>query len=139
MSDYVRPHRRQPTRLPRPWNSPGKNTRVGCHNSATSSHIGTCKRKRSELLILSFKKNNNDFICLFIIDCAGSTLLCGQCSRGKRDSSLVVMRGLLILLDSLAVEHRRWGFRASVVAACGLSSCGSRAPEHRLNSHGTQA
>ena len=27
----VRPHRRQPTRLPRPWDSPGKNTRVGCH------------------------------------------------------------------------------------------------------------
>ena len=27
----MRPHRRQPTRLPRPWNSPGKNTGVGCH------------------------------------------------------------------------------------------------------------
>ena len=25
------PHRRQPTRLPRPWDSPGKNTEVGCH------------------------------------------------------------------------------------------------------------
>ena len=31
MSDPVRPHRRQPTRLPRPWDSPGKNTGVGCH------------------------------------------------------------------------------------------------------------
>ena len=31
MSDSVRPHRRQPTRLPRPWDSPGKNARVGCH------------------------------------------------------------------------------------------------------------
>ena len=31
MSDSVRPHRRQPTRFPRPWDSPGKNTRVGCH------------------------------------------------------------------------------------------------------------
>ena len=31
MSDSVRPHRRQPTRLPRPWDSPGKNTRLGCH------------------------------------------------------------------------------------------------------------
>ena len=30
MSDSVRPHR-QPTRLPRPWDSPGKNTGVGCH------------------------------------------------------------------------------------------------------------
>ena len=31
MSDSVRPHRRQTTRLPRPWDSPGKNTGVGCH------------------------------------------------------------------------------------------------------------
>ena len=30
VSDSVRPHRRQPTRLPRPWDSPGKNTGVGC-------------------------------------------------------------------------------------------------------------
>ena len=27
----VRPHRLQPTRLPRPWDSPDKNTGVGCH------------------------------------------------------------------------------------------------------------
>ena len=31
MSDSVRPHRRQPTRLPRSWDSPGKNTGVGYH------------------------------------------------------------------------------------------------------------
>ena len=31
MSDSVRPQRRQPTRLPRPLDSPGKNTGVGCH------------------------------------------------------------------------------------------------------------
>ena len=31
VSDSVRPHRRQPTRLPCPWDSPGKNTGVGCH------------------------------------------------------------------------------------------------------------
>ena len=31
MSDSVRPHRWQPTRLPRPWDSLGKNTGVGCH------------------------------------------------------------------------------------------------------------
>ena len=31
MSDSVRPHRWQPTRLPRPWDSPGRNTGVGCH------------------------------------------------------------------------------------------------------------
>ena len=31
MSDSVRPHRWQTTRLPHPWDSPGKNTGVGCH------------------------------------------------------------------------------------------------------------
>src|SRR5574337_1061428 len=31
MSDSVRPQRWQPTRLLCPWDSPGKNTGVGCH------------------------------------------------------------------------------------------------------------
>ena len=30
-SPTLRPHRWQPTRLPHPWDSPGKNTGVGCH------------------------------------------------------------------------------------------------------------
>jgi len=31
VSNSVRPHGLQPTRLLRPWDSPGKNTGVGCH------------------------------------------------------------------------------------------------------------
>ena len=31
VSDSVQPHRWRPTRLPRSWDSPGKNTGVGCH------------------------------------------------------------------------------------------------------------
>ena len=31
MSDSVRPQRRQPTRLPRPWDSPSMNTGVDCY------------------------------------------------------------------------------------------------------------
>ena len=31
MSDSGGPQRQQPTRLPRPWDSPGKNIGVGCH------------------------------------------------------------------------------------------------------------
>ena len=42
MSDCVWPHRRQPTRLPRPWDSPGKNTGVGCH------FLLQCKKVKSE-------------------------------------------------------------------------------------------
>ena len=42
MSDSVWPHRRQPTRLPRPWDSSGKNTGVGCH------FLLQCMRVKSE-------------------------------------------------------------------------------------------
>ena len=42
MSDSVRPHRRQPTRLPRPWDSPSKNTGVGCH------FLPQCMKVKSE-------------------------------------------------------------------------------------------
>ena len=42
VSDSVRPHRRQPTRLPRPWDSPGKNTGVGCH------FLHQCMKVKSE-------------------------------------------------------------------------------------------
>ena len=42
MSDSVRPHRRQPTRLPHPWDSPGKNTGVGCH------FLLQCRKGKSE-------------------------------------------------------------------------------------------
>ena len=38
----MRPHRRQPTRLPHPWDSPGKNTRVGCH------FLLQCRKVKSE-------------------------------------------------------------------------------------------
>ena len=42
MSNSVRPQRRQPTGLPRPWDSPGKNTGVGCH------FLFQCMRVKSE-------------------------------------------------------------------------------------------
>ena len=42
MSDSVRPHRQQPTRLHHPWDSPGKNTGVGCH------FLLQCMRVKSE-------------------------------------------------------------------------------------------
>ena len=43
----VRPHRWKPTRLPRPWDTPGKNTGVGCHfflqcTKVKSERKGSC-------------------------------------------------------------------------------------------------
>ena len=40
MSNSVRPHRWQPTRLPRPWDSPGKNTGMGYHFLLQCMEIG---------------------------------------------------------------------------------------------------
>ena len=42
VSDSVWPHRQEPTRLPRPWDSPGKNTGVGCH------FLLQCRKVKSE-------------------------------------------------------------------------------------------
>ena len=42
MSNSVRPHREQPTRLLRSWDSPGKNTGVGCH------FLLQCMKEKSE-------------------------------------------------------------------------------------------
>ena len=46
MSNSVRPHRRQPTRLPRPWDSPGKNTGVGCHFLLQCMKVNSLSRVR---------------------------------------------------------------------------------------------
>ena len=46
--------------------------------------------------------------------------------------SQVGRHGLLAAAASLIVEHRLWSTRASAVVACGLRSCSSLAPEHRL-------
>ena len=53
VSDFVRPHRWQPTRLPHPWDSPGKNTGAGGH--CLLRHLYYCenKRKRNNYLLIN--------------------------------------------------------------------------------------
>ena len=48
MSYSMRPHRRQPTRLRCPWDSPGKNTGVGCH------FLLQCMKVKSESEVAEF-------------------------------------------------------------------------------------
>ena len=42
----MRPHRRQPTRLPHPWDSPGKNTGAGCHSLLQCVKVKSLSRVR---------------------------------------------------------------------------------------------
>ena len=61
-------------------------------------------------------------------------------SFGERGLLFIVLRGLLIAVASLvACRAQAPGARASVVVACGLSSCGSRALERSLSSCGARA
>ena len=58
---------------------------------------------------------------------------------GSGDFSLVAVRKLLIVVASFVAERGLKGMRASVAAACGLSSWGSLDLEHRLNSCDSRA
>ena len=70
MSDSLWPHRRQPTRLPCPWDSPDKNTGVGCHfllqctkvksESEVASHVwlGVTSPQFQAALIAQLVKNH---------------------------------------------------------------------------------
>ena len=56
--DSSQPHRWQPTRLPRPWDSPGKNTGVGCY------FLLQCMKVKSESeIIQSWSTLRNPMDC----------------------------------------------------------------------------
>ena len=54
MSDSVRPHRQQPIRLCHPWDSPGKNTGVGCH------FLLQCMKVKSESEVIQSCQTRSD-------------------------------------------------------------------------------
>ena len=63
MSDSVWPHRWQPTRLLHPWDSPGKNTGVGCHFLLHSGYINLHpqqQRKRGPFFHCLWRKPSTD-------------------------------------------------------------------------------
>ena len=64
MSDSVRPHGLQPTRLLHPWDSPGKNTGVGCHfllqkyaHSCLLKYKYTWTNRKQNLCQINFNKH----------------------------------------------------------------------------------
>ena len=86
MSDSVRPHRWQPTRLPRPWDSPGKNTGVGCHfllqfsciDSAILIHVHSLWYNQHKIVVICTDVSYNNLtliwhvtynICILNVDC----------------------------------------------------------------------
>ena len=66
----MRPHTRQPTRLPRPWDSPGTNTGVGCH------FLLQCMKVKSEREVVQS--------CLTLHDPMGCSLPGSSIEESKR-------------------------------------------------------
>ena len=66
----MRPHRRKPTRLPHPWDSPGKNTGVGCHfllqRIETRSSFFTPRTPPNAQYIADAQQALN--VCLFVTE-----------------------------------------------------------------------
>ena len=92
------------------------------------------------LLRISLLHFKNIWFYLFSFHSAGFSLLHGlSLVAVSRARSRVVAYRLLIAVVSLVAEHRLYGKRGSIVAARGLSSCGSQAVEHRLRSFGPRA
>ena len=53
----MRPHRQQPNRLPHPWDSPGKNTGVGCHFLLQCRKVKSVSEVAQSYLTLSDSKD----------------------------------------------------------------------------------
>ena len=140
MSDSVGPQRRQATRLPRPWDSPGKNTGVGCH------FLLQCMKVKSESEVAQSCPTPNNRM-----DCSppGSSVHGSFQARvlewdaiafSASGNEWTLLSGHYFLLQLLCAGFSlRWllllqstGSRALTV----FSSCSSWALEHRLNSFG---
>ena len=117
MSDSVRPHRRQPTRLPRPWDSPGKNTGVG-------SHFFQCMKVKSESEVAQSCPTLCDSI-----DCR----LPGSSVHGTFQARVLewgaIAFSIILIPFSLSLSLCVWLLWAFTGALCGFSSCGAQALE----------
>ena len=89
MSDSVRPHRWQPTRLLRPWDSPGKSTGVGCH------FLRQCVKVKSESEVTQLCPTLSD-----PMDCSPPGSSIHGISRQEYWSGVPLPSPLLRLVDS---------------------------------------
>ena len=96
MSDSVRSHRRQLTRLPHPWDSPGKNTGMGCH------FLLQCMKVKSESEVAQSHLTLSD-----PMDCSppGSSIHGTFQARVNRGSNPCLLHLLHWQEDSLPLSH----------------------------------
>ena len=97
MSDSVRPNGRQPTRLPCPWDSPGKNTGVGCH------FLLQCMKVKSESEVAESCLTPSD-----PVDCS----LPGSSVRGIFQARVLEWGAIEVFCYGTQNSHHELGFSA---------------------------
>ena len=119
VSDSVRPHRWQPTRLHGPWDSPGKNTGVGCH--CLLQGRDTANKKHWRVLTLSqphWVCPRSRHLCFPCLHCLGSRLLCQELSEAGP--------GLYALFRSKPLRFRYSGSSQRCRLSCACVLCPSQ-------------
>ena len=115
----MQPHRRQPTRLPRPWDSPGKNTGVGCH------FLLQCMKVKSESEVTQSCPTSSD-----PMDCSprGSSIH-GICQ------ARVLEWGAIAFSQSFAKTHQKFSRSPSLHTEHGLQNPEGCPPTHTWGPH----
>ena len=106
MSDSVRPHKQQPIRLSRPWDSPSKNTGVGCH------FLLQCRKVKSESEVVQ--------LCLTLrgpMDCSlpGSSIY-GICQARVLEWVAIAFSAKIILTQSYLADLKKTLLRKIIMA-----------------------
>ena len=106
MSDSVRPHGLQPTRLLRPWDFPGKSTGVGCHCLLHIMPNARLDEAQAGIKIAGRNINN--------LRCADDTTLMAE-SKEELKSHLMKVKeesenvGLKLNIQKTKIMANRWG------------------------------
>ena len=117
VSDSVRPHRRQPTRLPPPGDSPGKNTRVGCH------FLLHCMKVRSESEVAQSCPTLRD-----PMDCS----LPGSSIHGIFQARVLEWGAIALSVPPLQVIIKHWAELPLLYSMYSLAICFAHSSVHML-------
>ena len=107
----MRPHRRQPTRLPCPWGSPGKNTGVGCH------FLLQCMKVKSESEVAQLCPTLSD-----PMDCS----LPGSSAHGIFQARVLEWGAIAFSVSNLVVHYKRYNSRIAKWKRCTRQGKGGR-------------
>ena len=81
MSNSVQPRRQQPTRLTRPWDSPGKNTGVGCHCLLHMTNLDSILKNRDITFSTKVRLVKAMVFPVVMYGCESWTIKKAECQR----------------------------------------------------------